>query len=226
MTPVRFTEIFGAPHLTADNDWVTSLEQWIVDTANNHGPLVYLLILGWTFLEGETVVLLTGALISGGEVTLSVALLTFFAVLGSFAGDQTWFYIGRKYGSPLLERWPNLADKIDWAFKLLRRHENLFILSFRFIYGIRNVSPFLIGMTGVSRIKFAILNFAAAALWANTFAWGGYFIGKALETYLGESKIAALLIIVGLSASVALFNWWRQRRKVLSLETKPTGRTE
>ena len=199
------------------------MEQWIVDTANNHPALVYLGIMGWTFLEGETIVLLTGALISGGEVTLSVAMLTLCAVLGSFGGDQTWYYIGRKYGSPLLQRWPTMAAKIDWAFRLLRRHENLFILSFRFIYGIRNVSPFLIGMTGVSRIKFIALNFIAAMIWANTFSWGGYFLGKALETYAGESKMAALGIIVALTGCVTTFNWWRQRRKIAAAESAATA---
>ncbi|HLN23987.1 MAG TPA: DedA family protein [Patescibacteria group bacterium] len=195
------------------------MEQWIVDTANNHASLVYLAILGWTFLEGETIVLLTGALISGGEVTLSVAMLTLCALLGSFGGDQTWYYIGRKYGSPLLQRWPTMAAKIDWAFRLLRRHENLFILSFRFIYGIRNVSPFLIGMTGVSRFKFAVMNFIAALIWANTFSWGGYFLGKALESYAGESKMAALGIIVVMVGCVTAFNWWRQRRKIAAAES-------
>ena len=100
-----------------------SLEQWIVDFANNYGPLIYLVILVWTFLEGETVVLITGALISGGAVHLSVWLLALFAFLGSFGGDQAWFYIGRTYGTPLLKRWPTMASKVELAFTLLRRRK-------------------------------------------------------------------------------------------------------
>ena len=189
------------------------MEQWIIDTANHYGPLVYLLILGFTFFEGETIVLLTGALISGGDVKLSVTSLMLCSVLGSFGGDQTWFYIGRRYGTPLLERWPGMAKKVQWAFRLLHKHENLFILSFRFIYGVRNISPFIIGMSGISRRKFAILNLIAAVVWANTFAWGGYFIGRALEIYLGESKIYVLVGLVALAVSIALVNWLRQRKK-------------
>ncbi len=189
------------------------MEQWIIDTANHYGPLVYLLILAFTFFEGETIVLLTGALISGGDVKLSVTSLTLFAVLGSFGGDQTWFYIGRRYGTPLLERWPTMAKKVEWAFHLLRRHENLFILSFRFIYGVRNISPFIIGMTGTSRSKCLLLNLLSATVWANTFSWGGYFIGRALEIYLGESKIYALVGLVLIALSAALIGAWRQRRR-------------
>ncbi|PKU26300.1 DedA family protein [Telmatospirillum siberiense] len=190
-----------------------SLEQWIVDFANNYGPLIYLVILVWTFLEGETVVLVTGALISGGAVHLNVWLLALFAFLGSFGGDQAWFYIGRTYGTPLLKRWPNMARKVEFAFTLLRRQENLFILSFRFIYGLRNISPFIIGMTGVSRAKFFTLNLIAAVVWANAFAWGGYTLGKVLETYLGESSQAALAVLVAVILCVTVINWLRQRRK-------------
>jgi len=189
------------------------LEQWIIDTANHYGPLVYLLILGFTFFEGETIVLLTGALISGGDVKLSVTSLMLISVLGSFGGDQTWFYIGRRYGTPLLERWPSMATKMQWAFRLLHKHENMFILSFRFIYGVRNISPFIIGMSGVARGKFMALNLIAAVVWANTFAWGGYFVGRALETYMGDSKMYALFGLIGITATVAGVNWFRQRRR-------------
>jgi len=188
------------------------LEQWITDLANNYGSLVYLVILIWTFLEGETVVLVTGALISGGTVNLHVWTLALVAFVGSFSGDQAWFYIGRRYGTPLLSRWPTMADKIEWAFQLLRKEEDIFILTFRFIYGLRNISPFVIGMAGVSRIKFLVLNFIAAAVWANAFAWGGYTVGKVMETYLGESSQMVLGGIVVLVLASALVKKFRKRR--------------
>ena len=166
---------------------------------------MYLVILAWTFLEGETVVLITGALISGGNVHLSVWTLALVAFAGSFGGDQAWFYIGRKYGTPLLARWPNMGKRVEWAFRLLRKEETVFILTFRFIYGLRNISPFVIGMAGVSRIKFLALNCVAAAIWANTFAWGGFSVGKVLETYLGQSSqlILGLFILVVVVSTVA-----------------------
>lgn len=189
------------------------MEQFIKDVLANYDYLFYLVILGWTFLEGETVVLLTSALASEGSYNINLYLLTFCAFLGSFCGDQAYFYIGRRYGTPLLKRWPTLTKKIDWAFRLLRDHETLFILSFRFIYGVRNVSPFVIGMTGVSRLKFFILNAFAAMIWANTFVWGGYLLGRALERWLGDHKIYFLLGFIGIAACFAGLSWWRQRRR-------------
>jgi membrane protein DedA with SNARE-associated domain len=111
-----------------------------------------------------------------------------------------------------------MARKVEFAFTLLRRQENLFILSFRFIYGLRNISPFIIGMTGVSRVKFVILNMLAAVVWANTFAWGGYTLGKVLETYLGESSQLVLAVLVVIILCVTLANWYRQRRKNMAAD--------
>lgn len=187
------------------------IQQFIIDILTNYGWALYPIILGWTFLEGETIVLITGALASEGRFAINVWYLVLFAFLGSFAGDQTYYYIGRRYGTPLLKRWPNLTKRIEWAFHMVRRHETLFILSFRFIYGVRNISPFVIGMAGVGRLKFLLLNMVAALLWANSFAWGGYFLGRALEEVVGEYKIVALLGFVVMIMLIALFGTWRGR---------------
>ncbi|MBF0374625.1 MAG: DedA family protein, partial [Alphaproteobacteria bacterium] len=42
------------------------MEEFLQNILTNYGCLLYLVILGWTFLEGETVVLITGAIASEG----------------------------------------------------------------------------------------------------------------------------------------------------------------
>jgi membrane protein DedA with SNARE-associated domain len=187
------------------------LDQWIVNFANHYGALAYLVILVWTFLEGETVVVIAAAAISGGIVDLNIWLLLLCSFCGSFAGDQLWFWVGRRFGAPLLARWPSLEAKTEGAFRLLDRYNDLFILTFRFIYGIRNISPFAIGMTHVTRTRFFALNLTAALVWANAFVWGGYTLGRALDNYLGEASKVALGIIV-----LAIFVAWILRKKFKS----------
>ena len=165
--------------------------------------MLYLVVLGWTFLEGETVVIILGALASEGKYNINITMMVACACLGSFAGDQFYYYLGRKYGDSILDRFPKMRNKIDWAFKLTRENETLFILSFRFIYGVRNVTPFVIGIAGVPRLRFFVLNFIAAFIWANSFAWGGYLLGRALEMWLGEHK----LMILGGFIALGLLVW-------------------
>ncbi len=172
------------------------MEQWIINLTNNYGELAYLVTLVWTFLEGETIVLLTAAALSRGIINLNIWMVLLVSFLGSFSGDQLWFAVGRRYGAGLLARWPSLEDKTAGVFRLLDRHNDLFILTFRFIYGLRNISPFAIGMTQVSRRRFLALNAVAAATWANAFVWGGYFLGRALEKYLGQASQMVLGFVV------------------------------
>lgn len=179
------------------------IEEWL----STYGYLAILII---TFLEGESIVILAGIAAYQGILNLEAVIAC--AIFGSFCGDQFYYTIGRRYGTPLLKRWPGLAGKIDWAFRLVRNYEVLFILSFRFIYGVRNVSPFVIAMSGVPRLKFMGLNLIAATLWALAFTFGGYFFGKALEKVMGEHQMKALAVLAVFAAAVAIFTLWRKRR--------------
>ena len=82
--------------------------------------------------------------------------------LGSFAGDQSCFWVGRHFGSRLLDRFPRWRFGVDAALRWLERYDTGFILSFRFIYGVRNFSSFAMGMSAVRGRRFLALNFLAA----------------------------------------------------------------
>jgi membrane protein DedA with SNARE-associated domain len=108
------------------------------------------------------------------------------AFLGTWIGDSAYFFIGRRWGAKLLEKRPTWRPGAERALRLLRRHHTVFILCFRFIYGIRTVSPFAIGMSGVSPVRFILLNMFASAIWAMIFASGGYMLGAVLERMVGH----------------------------------------
>lgn len=196
------------------------MEEFILRLAAEYHYLTYPLVLVATFIEGETIVILLGAASSSGELSINVEFLALAAFAGSFCGDQLYYLIGRRYGAPLLNRWPTLGHKIEWAFQLVKDHPTLFILSFRFIYGIRNIAPFVIGISGVSRARYMLLNFIAAMVWAHSFAWGGYWLGRALEHWLGENKWYALLGFFVLALVVGAIGYVKQKRKLRALEAR------
>jgi membrane protein DedA with SNARE-associated domain len=169
-----------------------------------HGMLSYLVTFAWTFFEGETFVIF--AAFAAAQGLLAWPLLLVAAWLGSFAGDQTYFWIGRHFGVRLLARQPLWRARVDRALAWLKRFDAWFILSFRFIYGVRNFSSFALGISRVHWRRFLILNFVAAGVWAATFVAAGYLCGHALGHMLGEIAekfsetlliIFALVIIVG-----------------------------
>ena len=187
------------------------MEDTILQFIRDHHLWTYPIILAWTFIEGETIVILCAA--TAADLGIPIEFLALTAFLGSFLGDQTYFAIGRAYGMPLLARWPKLEDRIDWAFQLVHNNPTTFILSFRFIYGIRNFAPFVIGIADVPRMQFLILNFIAAMIWAHSFAWGGYYLGQTLDHFMGNAKWGVLGGFIVLILLVVGFGVLRQRAR-------------
>jgi len=169
----------------------------------------YIAILVGTFFEGETIVILAGALSALGFMSLPLVFIT--GLFGTFFGDQIYFSIGKRWGTRLLLRRPSMKRKSRSVFRLLKKYETAFILSFRFIYGLRNVSPFVIGMNGIPHPRFAALNLIAATAWAIAFAGGGYMIGHTFKGMLDPEMMDKIHIyifvtIVGFVGTIALIS--------------------
>jgi membrane protein DedA with SNARE-associated domain len=162
----------------------------------DYGAWFYPITFVLTFLEGETFVIFAGAAAQQG--LLNVYCLIAAAWAGSFAGDQLYFFIGRKWGPKLLDRFPRYRPPVDVALGFLRKYNTWFILTFRFIYGIRNVSSFAMGLSGLSWRRFLALNFIAAGVWAFTFAGSGFLLGKAFSALLGDLAESFGLVMLGI----------------------------
>lgn len=173
----------------------------------------YLVTVLWAFLEGESFVILAGAAAYHGA--LNLPLLIASAWFGSFAGDQFYFLLGRRYGQRLLDRFPRWRGGVDQALRLLHDYHIGFILSFRFIYGVRNVASFAVGMSEVRWTRFVVLNFIAAGVWASAFAGTGFLLAKAFEAVLGDvaRTFGLVMLAVFLIVAWAVLRMHRRRQE-------------
>jgi membrane protein DedA with SNARE-associated domain len=176
----------------------------------------YLVVALGAFFEGETILLLAGFAAQQGALDLGLVLL--LGITGAFAGDQLWFSVARRQGSRWFARRPHLLAKANAAKRLLERHATLFILSFRFIYGLRNLGAVAVGLSAVPRRRFVVLNFIAAVVWAVLVIMAGYLFGEAAMALLDRlaSVQKQLLVIAGLIAfaviaSLLLRRWLLRR---------------
>ena len=170
----------------------------------------YHIILLWTFLEGETIVIIAGWL--SPILGLKPWLIALCAFIGSFSSDQVMFSLGKYKGPAILRYFPRLEKNMDKAKGLFKKYDTALILSFRFIYGVRNITPIMLGISGVSHKKFFFLNFIGAGVWAVTFTYGGYFAGLAFQkamAYFGKGILFILLAVI--AGAVGL---WFFRAKV------------
>ena len=164
----------------------------------------YAAILVGTFLEGETILVLAGLAAHQGYLALPGVILAAF--LGSLGGDQLFFYLGRKHCQAVLAWRPTWTQKAEKVNRMISRFQSPLIIGFRFLYGLRTVTPFVLGMSTVSLTKFVVLNAAGALIWAAAVASGGYLFGHALEVFIGRFK-SYEIYIMGSVAVVGLLIW-------------------
>lgn len=171
-----------------------------------------ILIIG-TFLEGETILVLGGIAAHLGYLSLEWVVVCGFC--GTLCGDQLYFFLGRRHGKDFLALHPAWQPRAHRVLRNLEHHQNLLMLGFRFLYGLRTVTPFAIGMSGISYLRFSLLNLLGAAIWATCIALLGYYFGQVAETILGDLKRYELELmagIVGLATLLWLSYFYRRRR--------------
>jgi membrane protein DedA with SNARE-associated domain len=105
-------------------------------------------------------------------------------------------------------------EKVARVNDLLQRYGTWFILSFRFLYGIRNVASAACGLAGLNWARFAVLNFIAAGLWAASFVAAGWFLGA----LIGPERLGWTIAGIALSALVffVVRHFFRRSRKARS----------
>ncbi len=173
---------------------------------------VYYIILVWTFLEGETIVIIAGMLTP--KYGFNPWLIALCAFGGSFISDQVMFSLGKYKGEAVLRYFPRLARNVDKAARLFKKYDTALILGFRFVYGVRNVTPILLGISGVSHKKFFALNIIGAGVWALTFTFGGLYSGKAFMHIMEQVGHGILYVILGIIVLAGGIWYLRARRSV------------
>lgn len=167
----------------------------------------WILALG-CLLEGETVLVLAALAAHRGYLN-PVAVVT-IAMTCAFISNQFFFWLGRRHGTALLERWPVLARHSAKIRLLIERHASLAVVVVRFTYGTRIAGPILIGASSMRPLRFLVLNALSAIAWAVLIGAAGWFFGEAAEAIFGHlAHVEAWLFGALLVALVA----WRLLRR-------------
>ncbi len=173
------------------------------------GTYGYAGIVAGSFLDGETSVVLAG--IASGNGLMSFPIVVALAAGINLAWDQFYFWLGRRYGSALLERYPRLRPGTERVARLLTRHQNLFIVAMRFMVGLRVAGPIALGMCGIRPLIFTILNALGALLWALVFTGCGFLFAKGVDVMAIDGARASIAIAIALGCAIAIWHalrWW------------------
>ncbi|MGE7204788.1 DedA family protein [Sphingomonas sp. NPDC019816] len=169
-------------------------------------------------LEGETAVVTGGILAHQGLVAWPLAVVA--AAVGSFLADQIFFTIGRRARDG---RWVGrLRQRRVYArvMTMMEKHPVGFIFAFRFLYGLRTISPVAIGTSDVPTRLFVAVNAVSAACWASLFIGIGYLFGEAFQELAARWRpslphilMAAALVMIAAAIGWGLRTLWQRHKE-------------
>ena len=123
----------------------------------------------------------------------------------------------RAIGEKILTRRPEWAAQVAKVRAQLDRWEVPVILGVRFLPGIATAGLIAVALSGISAVRFLVLNAIAAVLWATSFGVLGYLLGHSVELLLGEveryEKPIALVLLVITAAWIGVHQWRRWGRR-------------
>jgi membrane protein DedA with SNARE-associated domain len=160
--------------------------------------------------EGEAVAVAGGALAHRGILPLWQAGLAVFG--GSLAQGQLLFLAGRCLRETTWVRRVTTKPAYGRVAKGLARHPIKLALSFRFLFGLRSLTPLVLGTSTVAALRFALLNVVGALIWATVFVGLGYVFGTGIERLFGRLPFHIHLTAVVACAVVLLIGIWLWRR--------------
>jgi membrane protein DedA with SNARE-associated domain len=165
-------------------------------------------------LPGETALVASGVLASQGKLNIVAVIVV--ASAAAIIGDNCGYWIGRKGGRRLLERWSFVSKH---AQKVLPRSERIFakhggktVFFGRFVAILRITAAWLAGISRMPWWRFLLFNAAGGILWATLVGLVAYYAGgaaaDAIQTY---GFYAAGGIVVATVAVMLGIRWWERR---------------
>jgi membrane protein DedA with SNARE-associated domain len=166
----------------------------------------------------ETALLAAGYLVWRGDLRWSLVLLV--GIVSAVAGDNVGYWLGRRYGPRVLERFRRLIGISPSRFLSMRtfivRWGPLGVFVARFLPGLRFLAGPLAGAVGLHFAAFITANVLGALLYVPALVAAGYIVGYGAGAYLewllqalGPVEYIVLAVPVIVVASVLA---WRAGR--------------
>jgi membrane-associated protein len=198
------------------------------DLSDTLGVWTYALVGALAFLEtgafvgliapGETALALGGVVAATGDISL--ALMIPIAWACAAAGDLTSFMLGRKLGTPWLDkhgaRFGISVARREQVERFLDKYGPRAILIGRFIGIVRAVAPFLYGSSGMRLRTFVPWSIVGTGVWATAFTLVGYFFHRSFEKAADTLAHGALALAVIVAVVLLLRAYVHHRRSKLA----------
>jgi len=156
---------------------------------------------------GELAIATGGILASRGQVALGWLIPIIF--VGTIAGNTTGYWLGRWWGTPVLEWKPlqrGFGRGISQARDFMGKRGEWAIVLGRFATPTRIVVPFLVGASGLPYRRFILFDAPTTVVWAIAWTGLGYFLGESWDRIQDVAGTAAILVLI-LFVTAVVIRW-------------------
>jgi membrane-associated protein len=178
-------------------------------------------------VPGETI-LLFASFLAFDEQELKLRYIILVGIAAATLGDNIGYWIGRKGGRPLLDRYAHLfripASLIQKGETLFAKRGPLAIFFARFVFGMRIIAGPVAGVLKMDWRKFTIFNFLGAAVWVTVISIVGYKFGEEWEDLVRVmGRVNMIIGIIALWIAYMVWRAYRMRKKAALLSGDKVG---
>lgn len=165
-------------------------------------------------MPSETAVITAGVVAANGGLSLPLVIVA--AAAGAFIGDNTAYFLGRRYGVRIRARFfsgDKATKRFAWAERELHERGGMLIAVARFIPGGRTAVTLTAGTLAYPWRRFAFFDAVAAIIWALYASLLGYFGGQAFENSPWKGLVVAILIAFTVAGATEGIRYLLKRRR-------------
>jgi membrane protein DedA with SNARE-associated domain len=161
-------------------------------------------------VPGETALVAAAILATPQQHHYSIVSVIAVGAAGAIVGDNVGYWLGRKGGRALLERWEPIARYtarvLPPSERFFEKHGAKAVFFGRFIAFLRVTAAWLAGISHMRWWRFLLWNAAGGILWATVVSLLAYQFGKAAADAVGSYGLygAAAIVVVGLVVLLGL----------------------
>jgi membrane protein DedA with SNARE-associated domain len=192
------------------------VEQHVLAWISQYGYLAIFVLLACGIvglpLPDETLLTFTGYLIYKSHLSPPIVFAS--ALGGSASGITISYALGRSFGMALLHRFGKYLhltpERIERAHQWFERIGHWALTFGYFIPGVRHLTAYAAGMSGLAPHSFAIFAYLGAVLWVGCFLSLGYFLGDRWQVVQHNIDQYLKWLAIGLGALILAYVLWRK----------------
>jgi membrane protein DedA with SNARE-associated domain len=179
---------------------MNSLLHELTPFINQYGVLV---IFFGMMVEGTTMIIATGILCYLGMIECKSAFIA--AYIGALIGDQLWYFIGKKYTTALIKKFPKFQQKIKDLETKVKEKGKILSFSGRFVYGGAIIFPLSLGFYKYPYKNFLKFDALGVFLWSLAGILLGYILGTSASSFIGKIDRVWHFLLLTLLAVVSIY---------------------